>query len=158
MADNIRRASFKIVIRKVERPFSSDPFEELDWICQSFGFFERTYTTGSSGSNESQESTPALIFKEILRLSKNPKALTSSALANRLGMSRGALLNHLNNLQRSGLVVKQGRYYLPRSQSIQRTIEEIEEDIERIFQKMKKTAHEIDREFGVQSEDVVEND
>ena len=63
-------------------------------------------------------------------------------------MSRGSIINHLNNLQRSGLVVRQGRFYLPRSSSMLGTIEEIEEDIERIFAKMKKTAQELDRELG----------
>jgi hypothetical protein len=34
-----------------------------------------------------------------------------------------------------------------------RTIEEIEEDIERIFQRMKKTAKEIDEEFGIRGQE-----
>ena len=34
-----------------------------------------------------------------------------------------------------------------------RTIEEIEEDIDRIFAKMKKTAREIDEEFGLKIEE-----
>ncbi len=141
MQDNARRTTFKIVIRRVERPFSQDPFEELDWICQSLGFFERI---------DSRESSPGVIFKEIVRSAANPQALSSTALALKLNISRGALLNHLNSLQRSGLVVRQGRYYLPRSNSMQRTIEEIQEDIERIFQKMKKTAEEIDKEMGIE--------
>ena len=142
MPENIRRASFKIVIKRVEKPFSRDPFAELDWICQSFGFFE-PIDKGKTASS---------IFREVVKGSEVQKPLTSTSLSKRLEMSRGSIINHLNNLQRSGLVVRQGRFYFPRSQSMLRTIEEIEEDIERIFQKMKKTALELDRELGAAQE------
>ncbi|MDO8634000.1 MAG: helix-turn-helix domain-containing protein [archaeon] len=142
MPENIRRASFKIVIKRVEKPFSHDPFAELDWICQSFGFFE-PIARGKTASS---------VFKEVVKGSEAQKPLTSTFLAKRLEMSRGSIINHLNNLQRSGLIVRQGRSYFPRSSSMLRTIEEIEEDIERIFQKMKKTAQELDRELGFEGE------
>ncbi|MBI4044678.1 MAG: helix-turn-helix transcriptional regulator [Candidatus Diapherotrites archaeon] len=142
MPENIRRASFKIVIKRIEKPFSRDPFAELDWICQSFGFFE-PIDRGKTASS---------IFKVIVKGSEAKKPLTSTSLAKRLEMSRGSIINHLNNLQRSGLVVRQGRFYLPRSSSMLGTIEEIEEDIERIFTKMKKTALDLDRELGVAQE------
>ena len=138
MPENVRRASFKIVIKRIEKPFSRDPFAELDWICQSLGFFEPI----------DRDKTAAAIFRELLKFSSEQRALSSTSLAGRLKMSRGSIINHLNNLQRSGLVVRQGRFYLPRSSSMLGTIEEIEEDIERIFAKMKKTAQELDRELG----------
>ena len=65
-------------------------------------------------------------------------------------MSRGSVINHLNNLMRAGLITRHGRYYESRSKSIYRTIAEIEEDIDRIFEKMKKTAREIDEEMGIE--------
>ncbi len=138
-----KRASFKIVIRKVEKPFSHSLEKELDWLCSCLGFFE---------SND-RGKTAASIFKIVVRSAEQNKPLTSTALANKVRMSRGSVINHLNNLQRSGLVVRQGRFYLPRSRSMFRTIEEIEEDIERLFQKMKKTAREIDEEFGIKVEE-----
>ena len=76
-------------------------------------------------------------------------SLSSTAIAERVGMSRGSVINHLNNLMRSGLIIRQGRYYSARSRSVYRTIEEIEEDIERIFLRMKRTAQEIDEELGI---------
>ena len=138
MQENARRATFKIVIKRVEEPFSDDPFVELDWICQSLGFFEPI----------DRDKTAAAIFKELLKYSSEQRALSSTSLADRLKMSRGSIINHLNNLQRAGLIVRQGRQYFPRSKSIERTIEEIEEDIERVFQKMKKAAQEIDKGIG----------
>ena len=35
---------FKIVLKEVERPFSHSIEQELDWICDSLGFFERIDT------------------------------------------------------------------------------------------------------------------
>jgi predicted transcriptional regulator len=135
----VRRASFKIVVRRVEKPFSHGVDKELDWLCNCLGFFEPI----------DREKTAASVFKEIIKGAERSKPLTSTALAKRVEMSRGSVINHLNNMLRSGLVVREGRFYMPRSRSMFRTIEEIEEDIERIFQRMKKTAKEIDEEFGI---------
>jgi len=133
-----KRATFKIVVRKVEMPFSGAPVDELDWICQSLGFFEPI----------DRDKTASTIFKEIVKATEKGEALTSTAISDRLNVSRGAVINHLNNLMRSGLIIRHGRYYTSRSKSVYRTIEEIEEDIERIFSKMKKTARGIDEEIG----------
>ena len=134
-----RRASFKIVIRKVEQPFSNRPMDELEWICQSLGFFEPI----------DRDKTAMQVFRELIKATEAGEALASGAISERVGMSRGAVANHLNNLLRSGLIVRDGRYYSARSRSIYRTIEEIEEDIGRIFAKMKKAAMGLDEELGI---------
>ena len=137
------RASFKIVIRRIERPFSSSIDDEFDWLCRTLGFFEAI----------DREKTAANIFRAVVKATEEGKLLSSSEIAEQVKMSRGSVVNHLNNLQRSGLVVRHGRHYLARSRSMFRTIEEIEEDIDRIFAKMKKTAKEIDEEFGLRIEE-----
>lgn len=139
-----RKASFKIVIRKVEQPFSSDFDHEFNWLCNSFGFLPMEAQSDSGA---------AQIFREIVIATEKGKPLTSTRVAEKVGMSRGAAINHLNNLMRSGLVVKDGRFYLARSRSMYRTIQEIQEDIERIFKRMEETAKRIDREFGIGFED-----
>ncbi len=136
------RSSFRITIRRVERPFECDIDRELEWICQSLGFFE----------NIDKEKTASAIFREIVKAAEKDKPLTSTELSHKVKMSRGAVINHLNNLLRSGLIVRDGRYYLPRSKSLFRTICEVEEDIERIFKKMEETAKKIDKEFGLEVE------
>jgi len=142
MADG-SRATFKIVVRRVERPFSGSLEKEFEWLCQSLGFFEPI----------DRDKTASSLFRAVVTGTEKNRPLTSSQLAKRIGMSRGAIVNHLNNLQRSGLVVRQGRVYAARSRSMFRTIEEIEEDIERVFEKMKKAAREIDEEFGIRAEE-----
>lgn len=139
MESKFRRKGFKIVIKGIERPFSRKASDELDWICESLGFFEPI----------DREKTASAIFKEIVKATEKGSALTSTAIAKKVGMSRGSVINHLNNLIRSGLIVRHGRYYESRSRSVFRTVEEIEEDIDRIFERMKRTAKDIDKEFGV---------
>ena len=136
------RISFNIIIRRVEKPVRRDLEDELDWICQSFGFFEPI----------DKEKTAATIFKLLVRAAETGKPLTSSDIAGLINMSRGSVINHLNNLIQSGLVVKGGRYYFPRSRSIYRLIKEVEDDILSTLQRMEKTAHEIDKAFGMEFE------
>lgn len=133
-----RSVSFRLVIRKVEPPFSDSVLDELDWICKSLGFYEEI----------DKDKTAAAVFRILVLATEHGEALSSSAIASRVDMSRGAVINHLNNLVRSGLAEKHGRYYVARSQSVYRTIEEIEEDIDRIFDKMKQRAKQIDAKFN----------
>ncbi len=139
MEEKQAKATFKIVVKKVEKPFSNDPLDELEWICQSLGFFEPI----------DRDKTAAAVLKELIKSGEAGSPLTSSQIAIYVKMSRGAVINHLNNLSRAGLIVRSGRHYSIRSRSIFRMIEEIEEDIDRIFAKMKKAALEIDEEMGV---------
>lgn len=134
-----RRASFKVIVKKIERPFSNKIDDELNWLCECLGFFEPI----------DKDKTASAVFKEIIVNAEKGKLLTSTELAERVEMSRGAVINHLNRLIRSGLVEKQGHYYLPRSKSVTRTIQEIEEDIDSIFRRMELAAKAIDKKFGI---------
>ncbi|MBI5553453.1 MAG: winged helix-turn-helix transcriptional regulator [Candidatus Diapherotrites archaeon] len=135
--EEVRRPSFKIVIKRVSPPPVRDSAEEFNWICRTLGFFEPI----------DKDKTAANVFREIMLATEKGEALTSTALAERVNMSRGSVINHLNNLLTAGLIERHGRYYVSRAQSMQQTIEEIEEDIERIFMKMKKAAREIDEKM-----------
>jgi len=133
-----RRGYFKVVIRKVERPFNDNFENQLAWICSSLGFFEPI----------DKDKNAAAVLKEIVLATEKGEALSSTALAERIGMSRGSVINHLNNLMRAGLIEKNGRFYAARSRSMQRTIEEIQDDVERIFSQLRKSAAEIDKQIG----------
>ncbi len=132
-----RTASFRIQIRKIEKPFSDDAREEFNWLCESLGFFEPI----------DKSKTASTVFKEILAATDKGLALSSTALAERVGMSRGSVINHLNNLLQAGLITKRGRFYFARSRSVFRTLKEIEEDILRVFREMEAAAQEIDERF-----------
>jgi len=139
---------FELSLKSIEPPFSSKLDEELDFLCSSFGFSEPF----------GKQNSASLVFKELvknarmhfpLKTASTLSMLSSSELSRRLRLSRGAIINQLNNLQRSGLVVKRGRLYGVRSNSILRTIEELEADVSKVFEKTKKVAKQIDEDFGM---------
>lgn len=139
MPDMIRHTSFRVVIRRVEPPFSRNKAQEIEWICQSLGL-----------APAGEKNHPCiLIFKQIMDSTEQNKGISSTELAEKINMSRGAVINQLNNLLRAGLVLKQGRVYVARSRSMVRTIQEVEEDIKRIFDRMERIALEMDKEFGI---------
>lgn len=138
MSPPIRQASFRIVIRRVEQPFQGGVDRELEWICQSLGL-----------SPLNKDKITVDIFKHVVSATENGKGISSTELAQKINLSRGATIHHLNNLQAAGLVIKQGRNYFARSRSMVRTIQEVEADIKRIFDRMEETAREIDKAFGM---------
>jgi len=131
--------SFRITIKRVEPPFGSSVEEEFNFICKSLGFFEEI----------DKDKTASAIFKLIVKNYDAGRMLSSTELSQIVDMSRGAVINHLNNLITAGLIVKEGRFYIPRSRSVFRTIQEIEDDIERVFHRMEERAKKIDRRFGL---------
>jgi len=128
---------FKLIIKRIERPFSDSVEEEFNWLCKSLGFFEPI----------DREKTAANIFREIVKATELGKGISSTQLALLVDMSRGSVINHLNNLQEAGLIERHGRLYKTRSSSMFGTINELEADVMFVFQQMKKIAMEIDKEF-----------
>ncbi|MEK6970345.1 MAG: winged helix-turn-helix domain-containing protein [archaeon] len=141
MPPSVRQASFRIIIRRIEPPFERTAEREMEWLCQSLGL-----------TPIDKDKTTMEIFKEVVRSTETGKGISSTELAEKVGLSRGAVIHQLNNLQLAGLVVKQGRAYFSRSRSMVRTIQEVEEDIRRIFDRMEETAREMDRALGVEWE------
>ena len=74
------------------------------------------------------------------------QVLTSTTIAERIGMSRGSVINHLNNLKKAGLIEKGGKYYFARHKTMAGIITEVEDDMLHIFLRMKRVAKEIDNE------------
>ncbi len=132
-----RAVSFRIQIKRVEKPFSQDARDEFNWLCECLGFFEPI----------DKSKTAASVFREIVKATDQGEALSSTTLAERVNMSRGSVINHLNNLLQAGLITKHGRFYYARSRSVLRTIKEIEEDILRVFRAMESSARDIDDFF-----------
>jgi predicted transcriptional regulator len=124
----------QITLRKVSLPQSDNFDEKIVWLCSSLGFFE----------DIDKDKIAAAIFKELFLATIKGQVLTSTTIAQRIGMSRGAAINHLNKLHNSGLITKGGKYYFMRQRTMVGIIEEIEDDISHLFSRMKRIAKEID--------------
>lgn len=128
-----------IQVKRVRSPAPGNLEDDIDYICRSFGYFTMRDKHDSAGR----------IFRLLVREGCGEKeGLCSDSIAEDLKLSRGAIIHHLNNFIKSGLVVKENNLYRLRSQSLQKSIEEIKIDIDRIFNQMIKIAMEIDDKLG----------
>jgi predicted transcriptional regulator len=128
-----------IQVKKVRSPPPGNIENDIDYICKSFGYF----------TLRDKQDTAGRIFRLLVKEGCGEKCgLSSDDIAELLKLSRGAIIHHLNNFIKSGLVVKEDSLYRLRSQSIQKSIEEIKIDIDRIFNQMIKIATEIDDKLG----------
>jgi len=122
-------SSFIIRLRHVEKRIDADFEEALEYICKSLCL--EAYETD----------TAKQILFEII---KSRTGLSSTQLAKRLGKSRGAVINQLNRLMASGLIVRERRYYRLRASTLANTIAELQDDIERIMNNMIEIARALD--------------
>ena len=128
-----------VQVRRVRSPAPGNIEDDIDYICRSFGYFTLRDKQDSAGR----------IFRLLVREGCGDKdGLCSDDIARELELSRGAIIHHLNNFIKSGLVIKENSLYRLRSQSLQKSIEEIKIDIDRIFNQMIKIASEIDDKLG----------
>jgi len=61
---------------------------------------------------------------------------------------RGAIVHHLNSFINAGIIIRNKNTYRLRRQCLQKRIEEIKEDIDRIFTEVLKIASKIDNQLG----------
>lgn len=128
-----------ILIKKVRSPAPGNVNSDIDYICRSFGYFTQRDKQDSAGK----------IFRLLVKEScGSGEGMSSDQIAKELDLSRGAIIHHLNSFIDSGLVIKEHNTYRIRSCSLQRSLEEIKEDIDRMFKQMMKIASEIDEELG----------
>ena len=129
----------KIKIKKIITPPPGSLKEDIDFICRSFGYF----------SQRDKNCTAGRIFRLIVKETAGENdGLTSDEIAEKLDLTRGAIVYHLNSFIESGLIIRRRNTYKLRSSSLQKSIEEVKSDIERILNEMMKIADEIDMQLG----------
>ena len=129
----------RIIIRRIRSPAPGDINNDIDYICRSFGYF----------SQRDKQDTAGKIFRLLVKdASEKALGLTSDEIAEKLNLTRGAIVYHLNNFITSGLVIREKNRYRLRSVSMQRSIEEIKNDVDRMFHHMLRIASDIDEQLG----------
>ncbi|MEM4208224.1 MAG: helix-turn-helix domain-containing protein [Candidatus Bilamarchaeaceae archaeon] len=119
-----------IILKDVQEPRGRNAEEYIEWIFQCLGFGDRVAKE---------------VFKELVKRSDG--GVRSAEISERCKVTQGAVVYHLNTLMKSGLVVKHGRYYYLKRQRLDDTIEELEEEILRRFEKIKRIARLIENEI-----------
>lgn len=129
----------KIILRDLEKPVEKDLEEDIDWICESLGFYEKI----------DREKTASAIFRKLVESMADGVKLTSSRLGEESRVSRAAALSHLKKMMCSGLVVRDGNTYCMRCSSMYQTINEIHRDVDRVFTDLEDIAREVDERRGI---------
>jgi len=127
----------KIIVKSIGRPRDADRDELIEWFCRVFGLAE--------GPDDME---PKLL-RAIVSASFAGNGITSKVLYKRLSAPRSTIIYHLNRLIETGVVVRKGRKYYLRSSDMQSTVEELQADIIREFEKLEEYAKKFDSLFGV---------
>jgi predicted transcriptional regulator len=129
----------KVTINKVDTPAPGNIDSDIDFICRSFGYF----------SQRDKQCTAGKIFRLLVKeTTGGSTGIRSEVIAHHLKLTRGAVIHHMNSFLSTGLVIKEKNMYRLRSQSVQRSIEEVKEDINRAFKRLAQIANEIDEKLG----------
>lgn len=128
----------RILIKRIEIPPAGSLKDDIDFVCRSFGYF----------SQRDKQDTAGRIFGLLVRKSCKSEGLTSDEIAEQLELTRGAIIHHINSFIEAGIVIRQRNLYRLRSKCLQKSLEEVKEDIDRIFAEMLKIAIEIDSQIG----------
>ena len=129
----------QITIKKIDIPAAGSLDDDIAYVCKSFGYFTERDKRRTAGK------IFQLLVKEACGTSKG---LNSDEIAEHLNLTRGAIVHHLNSFIDTGLIIRSKNTYRLRSQSLQKSIEEIKEDIDRFLVQMLKIANEIDIKLG----------
>jgi len=78
----------QIVVKKVTSPAPGDIDKDIDYLCKSLGYF----------SQRDKQDTAGKIFRLLVKEAcEADKCLTSDQIADKLNLTRGAIVHHLNN-------------------------------------------------------------
>ena len=124
----------KITIINVRRPPQIDLNQELQVFGRMLGLF----------GERDRDRSCFRIFIELLKAKKLHLPLSSDELSERLNLSRGTVVHHINNMLERGLIAHEGRRYVLRSENLEQLILDLQRDAELAFRELRKTARELD--------------
>jgi len=128
----------RITIMSTRRPPLDNVNQKLQWLGSSLGLFNL----------RDKDRSCFRIFIEIVKYGKNQQGLSSDEIAYRLHLTRGTVIHHINKLIESGIVIPDGKRYVMRVQNLHELVDEIEKDLIRTCDDLKKIANEIDQWIG----------
>ena len=129
----------RITIVRISRPTRQNVNDELKWLGHSLGLF----------SERDKDSSLYRLFVELIKSSRSRRALTSDELAQRLDLSRGTVVHHLNKLLESGIIIGERNRYMLRVENLEVLVDELRKDIRRAMDDLKEIAKQIDEQLEI---------
>ena len=109
--------------------------EELQWLGDSLGLFNL----------RDKDKSCFRIFLELIKAAKQGNPLTSDQIAEKLHLSRGTVIHHINKMIESGIIIHQDNRYMMRVDTLTQLVHELRKDVERAIDDMREIAEDIDR-------------
>jgi len=128
----------KVMVARIRKELSGNVNQELQWMGNSLGLFNL----------RDKDSSCFRVFITLVKRAKQNTPITSDDVAERLRLSRGTVVHHLNKLMDSGIVVKERNGYLLREANLQDMINDLQRDMEGVFSQLKNVAKEIDEKLN----------
>ena len=128
------KMTHRVTVVRIRKELSGNVNQELQWIGNSLGLFNL----------RDKDSSCFRVFITLVKRAKQNTPISSDDVAERLRLSRGTVVHHLNKLIESGIVVKERNGYLLRESNLQDMINDLQRDIEGVFSQLKNVAKEID--------------
>ncbi len=128
------KMAHRVTVVRIRKELSGNVNQELQWIGNSLGLFNL----------RDKDSSCFRVFITLVKRAKQNTPITSDDVAERLRLSRGTVVHHLNKLMESGIVVKERNGYLLRESNLQDMINDLQRDMEGVFSQLKNVAKEID--------------
>ena len=128
----------KITIIRVRKTLPDNVNEELQYIGDSLGLFNL----------RDRNSSCFRIFIVLLKKAKFDEISSSDEIADRLGLTRGTVVHHLNMLRDSGLVIREKGGYILRERNLEKLILEIKRDLNSTMDHLIDVAKIVDQKLG----------
>lgn len=97
------------------------------------------------GINPNKDKLALAVFLELISSSYNGgRGIRTIDIVRKENVTQAAVVYHINNFMEKGFVIKQGRYYRLKGETIKETLEEMETEYLRNMDRMKKIAKRID--------------
>jgi predicted transcriptional regulator len=125
----------RITIVNIRRPPQSSVNDELQWFGSSLGLF----------GERDRDKSCFRIFIELIKAIKATGGLSSDELGERLGLTRATVIHHLNTLMERGIVRHEGNKYVMRGDKLSLLVDDLQRDMQRAMEDMKKAAEELDK-------------
>lgn len=125
----------EVRIRHIIKKRHDSVEDTINLLCESLGVI----------GPRDVDNTSIKIFKELLKALQEEKVMTSDELAEKVGLTRGAIVHHLNRMVKTGVVIRSSRGYEIRSFDLESLIDEVRTDVNRFLEDIKNVAKELDK-------------
>ncbi len=126
----------RITIISIRKPKIENSLnDELQWFGNSLGLFHL----------RDKDKSCFRLFIELIKAAKQGQSLSSDDLAERLGLSRGTVIHHMNRLMESGLVIHDRKKYILKEPRLEVLVDTIKRDFERTCEDLKLVAKRLDK-------------